>query len=216
MLVIKERFQANCEGLHHRQRLDRHVALHAGVRRPRLHRRMEHGAVRARCTNQHDLRRHQHDSVTGFARPQSAGEQWRDIEEHKALVIFSEPHAYISPKHYEKELNVPTWNYISIHTYGKGTLITETEDVIALLENTIDNYDSAYKEQWNKLPNDYKIGMSKGIVAFDIVVTDLQAKKKLSQNKTANEQLNIINELSNSTDSNERLVADYMKQQQNV
>ena len=145
-----------------------------------------------------------------------ANEQWRDIKEHKVLVIFSEPHAYISPKHYEKELNVPTWNYISVHAYGEGTLITETDKVIALLEQTIDNYDAAYKQQWNKLPDDYKIGMSKGIVAFDIIVTDLQAKKKLSQNKTPNEQLNIVNELSNSADSNERLISDYMKQHQNV
>ena len=58
--------------------------------------------------------------------------------------------------------------------------------------------------------------MAKGIVAFDIIVTDLQAKKKLSQNKTPKEQLNIVNELSNSADSNERLIADYMKQHQNV
>ncbi len=145
-----------------------------------------------------------------------ANEQWRDIAEHKVLVIFSEPHAYISPKHYEKELNVPTWNYISVHAYGKGTLIMETDKVIALLEQTIDNYDAAYKEQWNRLPNDYKTGMSNGIVAFDIIVTDLQAKKKLSQNKTPNEQLNIINGLSISADSNERLIADYMKQHQNV
>ncbi len=68
-----------------------------------------------------------------------------------------------------------------------------------------------YKQQWNKLPGDYKLGMSKAIVAFDIIVSDLQAKKKLSQNKTENEQLKIINSLSKSTDTNEQLIADYMK-----
>src|SRR5690606_38295093 len=66
-----------------------------------------------------------------------ANEHWKDIENNKILVIFSEPHAYISPKHYDKELNVPTWNYISIHAYGNGKIIVEKDKVIDVLENTI-------------------------------------------------------------------------------
>jgi transcriptional regulator len=53
--------------------------------------------------------------------------------------------------------------------------------------------------------------MSKGIVAFEIVVTDLQAKKKLSQNKTVSEQNKIIETLSKSSNYNEQLIADYMQ-----
>jgi transcriptional regulator len=53
--------------------------------------------------------------------------------------------------------------------------------------------------------------MSKGIVAFEVVVTDLQAKKKLSQNKTVSEQNNIINSLSKSRNCNEKLIADFMR-----
>ncbi|HEV8082201.1 MAG TPA: FMN-binding negative transcriptional regulator [Chitinophagaceae bacterium] len=44
-----------------------------------------------------------------------ANKQWTEITGNQVLIIFSEPHAYISPKHYDKELKVPTWNYISIH-----------------------------------------------------------------------------------------------------
>jgi len=143
-----------------------------------------------------------------------ANEQWKDIEEKKVLIIFSEPHAYISPSNYEKELNVPTWNYISIHTYGNGKLITDSDKIIELLEKTINNYEEFYMKQWNSLPNDYKVNMSKGIVAFEIEVDDLQAKKKLSQNKTETEQRNIINTLSKSDNSNEKSIADYMKKEQ--
>lgn len=146
-----------------------------------------------------------------FAR---ANEQWKDIENNKALVIFTEPHAYISPKHYDKKLNVPTWNYISVHAYGQGKLIIEMDKVFEVLERTIDNYEVSYKDQWNDLPGDYKTGLAKGIVAFDIAVTDLQGKKKLSQNKTENEQQKIINALSKSEDTNERLIASYMKRNQ--
>ena len=56
--------------------------------------------------------------------------------------------------------------------------------------------------------------MSKGIVAFEIVVTDLQAKKKLSQNRTDAEKQKIINTLSKSNDTNEQLIAGYMKENQ--
>ena len=71
-----------------------------------------------------------------FAR---ANEHWKDLENNKVLVIFSEPHAYISPKNYDKELNVPTWNYISIHDYGQGKLITKTARNCEVLEAKIDN-----------------------------------------------------------------------------
>jgi transcriptional regulator len=141
-----------------------------------------------------------------------ANEQWADITDNQVLVIFSEPHAYISPKHYDKELNVPTWNYISVHAYGKGQLITDTDRMFEVLETTIKNYEVAYKQQWDKIPEDYKTKLLKGIVAFEIVVTDLQAKKKLSQNRTEAEQTRIIEALSSSSNTNEQDIATYMKQ----
>ncbi|MHB1177800.1 MAG: FMN-binding negative transcriptional regulator [Daejeonella sp.] len=151
------------------------------------------------------------DNVVLTSHFAKANEHWADIENNKVLVIFSEPHAYISPKNYDKELNVPTWNYISIHAYGQGKLIFETAKTFEVLEATIDNYETLYRQQWDNLPKDYKLKMSKGIVAFDIFVTDLQAKKKLSQNRTDTEKKNIIETLSKSKHTNEKLIADYMK-----
>ena len=132
------------------------------------------------------------------------------------LVIFTEPHAYISPRNYDKELNVPTWNYISVHAYGQGRLITQTDKVIEILEATISNYELAYMQQWISLPENFKFKMIKGIVAFEIEVTELQAKKKLSQNKTEAEQRRIINSLSNSNNDNEKHIADYMRRNLDV
>lgn len=141
-----------------------------------------------------------------------ANQHWQDIENNKVLVIFSEPHAYISTKNYDKELNVPTWNYISIHAYGQGKLITETEKAFSVLEATIDNYEASYRKHWDSFPEDYKLKMSKGIVPFEILVTDLQAKNKLSQNRTETEQRKIIENLSKSNDTNEKIIAEYMKE----
>ncbi len=137
------------------------------------------------------------------ANPQITG-----IEGKNALVIFTEPHAYISPANYEKETNVPTWNYLAVHAYGKVTLLTDTADLLA---RTIGNYEENYLQQWNNLPDDYKQKMMKGIVGFEIIVDDLQAKKKLSQNRSEQEKENIINTLSKSTNTTDNEIAEYMK-----
>jgi len=141
-----------------------------------------------------------------------ANDQWRDIETARNQVIFMEPHAYISPTHYDKELNVPTWNYLAVHAYGKAKIITETEQVYRVLEMTVDTYETSYKKQWQNLPEAYRLKMANGIVAFQIVVTDLQAKKKLSQNRTPEEQQRIIGSLEISANGNEQMIAEYMKQ----
>ena len=140
------------------------------------------------------------------ANPQSA-----DIINNKALVIFTEPHAYISPKNYEKETNVPTWNYLAVHAYGNCMLLDGEENKAALLKETISYYEADYLKQYESLPDDYKQKMMKGIVAFQIIVDDLQAKKKLSQNRTEKEQENIIEDLGKSPNHNEKEIADYMK-----
>jgi len=141
-----------------------------------------------------------------------ANPQWEIIEAHPSLVIFTEPHAYISPQHYEKELNVPTWNYFSVHAYGQGKILTDETLTYKILEATINSYEPAYKTQWDALPEEYKSKMIKGIVAFEIVVNDLQAKKKLSQNRTDIEKEKIIAHLSVSENQNEKEIARYMSQ----
>lgn len=138
--------------------------------------------------------------------------QSKEIEKQEILVIFTEPHAYISPKFYEKELNVPTWNYLAVHVYGRAQIIEAEKEKLDLLEATIINYEQDYLKQWNSLALEYKLKVLKGITAFEIEIRDIQAKKKLSQNKTVKEQQNIIQAFENSLDTNEKQLAEYMKQ----
>jgi len=140
-----------------------------------------------------------------------ANPQADELLNGKPLVIFAEPHAYISPKHYEHEKNVPTWNYVAVHAYGKATLIESPERKAELLKQTINFYEAAYLQQWQSLPDDYKLNMMKGIVGFEIEVDDLQGKKKLSQNRSEKERENIINELSTSDDNAAKDIAGYMQ-----
>ena len=74
----------------------------------------------------------------------------------------------------------------------------------------MENYEPAFRTDWNSFPDEYKSNMAAGIVAFEIVVTDLQGKMKLSQNRSEVEQQHIIYTLSESSHSNEKTIAEYM------
>lgn len=140
-----------------------------------------------------------------------ANEQTGHIEENTSLVIFSEPHAYISPAHYDKVESVPTWDYVAVHAYGKAKIVKDENEKIKALENMILFYESGYLEQWNKLSEKFKKGMIRGIVVFDLEVTDLQGQKKISQNKTEMERERIAAHLEKSNVSSEKAIADYIR-----
>lgn len=136
--------------------------------------------------------------------------QAADSINERVLVIFTQPHAYISPKNYEKPESVPTWNYLAVHAYGKCVLLDGEAKKTELLKATIQFYEADYLKQWNTLPEAFKTNMMKGIVAFEIIVDDLQAKKKLSQNRTQKEIDNIISDLKDAENIVEKDIADYM------
>ncbi|WP_270087070.1 FMN-binding negative transcriptional regulator [Sphingobacterium sp. SYP-B4668] len=140
-----------------------------------------------------------------------ANAQAKSIEKSTSLIIFSEPHAYISPSLYGKVENVPTWDYIAVHAYGRGRILESGQETRHALEKMIGWYEEAYSGQWQQLPDTYKARMMKGIVAFEIKVADLQGQAKLSQNKNEADRKNIKDHLEKSEDTHERMLAAYMK-----
>jgi transcriptional regulator len=139
--------------------------------------------------------------------------QWETIEAQTALVIFSEPHAYISPSLYEKRQNVPTWNYVAVHAYGSARLVNQDNEAFRILEKQMQAYENQYLVQWESLPDEYKNGMIKGIVAFEIRVSKLEAKYKLSQNKPELDRQNVMEHLLKSNDTGSRAIGEMMKAQ---
>ena len=139
-----------------------------------------------------------------------ANEQWKTVAEKDVLVIFSEPHAYISPTLYEKQQNVPTWNYVSVHAYGKVTILDSDEGKLSVLHKQMQFFEASYIEQFKTLDQKYIDGLLKGIVAFEITVTNLQAKEKLSQNKTNTEREKIKKHLEESDDTTQQSVGKMM------
>lgn len=152
------------------------------------------------------------DEIILKAHMAKANPQWKNMQKpDEVLVIFQEPHAYISPSLYENKVSVPTWNYIAVHAYGVPHLYSTTEEKITLLELSFQHFESKFKEQWDTLPDDYRNDLLSGIVAFEIKVTNLDGKFKLSQNRTEGDRERIISNLSSTTDKTKTDIAGYMK-----
>jgi len=126
--------------------------------------------------------------------------QWRNMDGQDVLVIFSEPHAYISPTLYEHPQNVPTWNFVAVHAYGKIALYHTDEEKLMVLHRQMQAYEPSYLEQFRSLDEKYVNGLLKGIVAFKITVSELQGKEKLSQNKSEQDRQTVKKHLEDSND----------------
>jgi transcriptional regulator len=143
-----------------------------------------------------------------------ANAHWKSMKEsEESLVIFHGPHAYISPSLYEIQESVPTWNYAAVHVYGQPTLFSDEEFLKATLHRMITTFESSYMAQWLELSQQYRSRMMKHIVGFEIRAKRLEAKFKLSQNRTKGEQARVIQCLNQSTDSNVSGVAELMRQE---
>jgi transcriptional regulator len=144
-----------------------------------------------------------------MARP---NEQWKDMEAGaELLIVFQGPHTYISPSHYESKINVPTWNYIAVHARGKARVMHSETEALQVLEKTIATFEPAFFTQWAGLTPQYKTGMIAGIVSFEIEVTSLEGKFKLSQNKTEKERNNIVHSFEKGSDPLAQEIAKEMK-----
>ena len=157
------------------------------------------------------------DSIHLYAHFAKANNHWSVIEKHpKVQVIFSGPHAYISPTFYKSPFQVPTWNYSAVHMNGTA-LIKKTEDSTKdskMIMNKLVSYheNDKYKTFWSFEDNFEHIKkMMNAIIIIDIVVTSVDAVFKLSQNKNIEDQKGVINNLELNQE-NENLV-NLMKQE---
>ncbi len=142
-----------------------------------------------------------------------ANSHWKTFEKNpEVLIIFHGAHTYISPTWYN-HVNVPTWNYQSIHVYGKPRIITEHDEAYSLLKRLVDRYETNGHYKMETLPQDFVEKEIKGIVAFQVEVTSIEANYKLSQNRKDEDHANIITQLEERTDDLSHRVADAMRQQ---
>ena len=143
-----------------------------------------------------------------------ANPHWRHLEQNPAcMTIFHGPHAYVSASNYVTRENVPTWNYGAVHVYGQARTFASPEDLQGVLHQLIGTFEPAYADQWATFSDAYRERMLSHIVGVEIAVTKLEAKFKLSQNRTKEEQTNVITALEKSDDTAISGVSRLMRQQ---
>jgi len=126
-----------------------------------------------------------------------ANPHWKDFAAlaeagAEALIVFSGPHGYISPSSYGPGDAVPTWNYVAVHAYGTPKVM-EDAAVRPMLEELVAAHETG-PAPWTLAGNDegFMARMQRGIVAFEIPVARIEAKAKLSQNKTPEVRARVV------------------------
>jgi len=141
-----------------------------------------------------------------------ANPHWNLLQgERESLAIFHGPHAYISPSLYESRESVPTWNYAAVHVYGHARVVSEPEQLLEEVREIIHAFDPEYFAQWSALSDKFRHGMLKQIVGFEMVATRIEAKFKISQNRSKKDQAAVIAALAQSRDSAASGVAQLMQ-----
>lgn len=147
-----------------------------------------------------------------------SGHLMKNTDHHKAfvknnqvLVLFNGPHCYVSASWYNNPQSASTWNYMTVHAKGTITFTDDkgTYEAIKAVTNKYEGTETA--AAFNAMPEAYVNQMLKAIVGFTIEVKTIDNVFKLSQNKSSNEQLNIIEQLKKGGDENSMLIAGEME-----
>ncbi|MFZ5592791.1 MAG: FMN-binding negative transcriptional regulator [Pseudomonadota bacterium] len=140
-----------------------------------------------------------------------ANPQWRHFSScGEVLAVFQGPHAYVSPSWYSSP-GVPTWNYAVVHLRGKPRLIESEFELEALVERLTHVYEFHMPSPWKpNLTGERRTKLLNMIVGFEIEVSDIQGKFKLSQNRPLEDQQSVVEKLSQSSNQTEAAVAKLM------
>jgi transcriptional regulator len=132
-----------------------------------------------------------------------------------ALVIFSGPHAHVTPTWYpskEEESGkvVPTWNYVAVHVYGTVRFVDDPDFLRAHLARLTETHETARGSEWttNDPPPEFVTQQLRAIVGVEIEITQLEGKWKMSQNRSEADIDGVVAGLRDSGNVQDSAVAD--------
>ncbi|MBW4032783.1 MAG: FMN-binding negative transcriptional regulator [Acidobacteria bacterium] len=130
--------------------------------------------------------------VSHFGRPD---EKLHELGEHEMLVIVQGPHGYISPGWYAEGDFIPTWNHVTAHLYGTPEILSPEEN-FAVLQRLVDHFEQRMPHPVSlDVDEQYARRVATGTVGLRIRVTRVDARLKLSQNKSPEVRETIIRAL---------------------
>jgi transcriptional regulator len=133
-------------------------------------------------------------------------------EGNEVLVIFTGPHAYISPSWYEQQVTVPTWNYSAVHAYGRPRIMTDSGTLQDLVTQQVAVYEDAENSIWDRSLMGGVIDTElKAIVGFEIPIERVEAKFKFNQNRSYADQAGVVSGLERSACPFKRAAGAFMR-----
>jgi transcriptional regulator len=135
----------------------------------------------------------------------------------EALAIFSGPNAYVTPSWYESKRAhgkvVPTWNYLAVHAYGQVEFFEDAVRLLDVVRKLTDLHEAPRAAPWavSDAPDDFIAAQLKGIVGVRLVVSRLEGKRKLSQNRPQADREGVVAGLAQSDDQDARILSDLIR-----
>lgn len=129
----------------------------------------------------------------------------------EVMAVFQGPHGYVSPDWYAAKRNtVPTWNYAAAHVYGVPTVFDDKKRLHVLVEALSRRH---ARGVWTLAgqDGDFIDRMLGGIVGFELAVTRIEGKFKLSQNRQAADRAGVVAGLDATGRAADRELADLMR-----
>jgi transcriptional regulator len=133
-----------------------------------------------------------------------ANPQWRSPATGEAMALFMGPDAYVSPSWYpskqEHHKVVPTWNYVAIHAYGVAEFFEDADRLREVVSRLTDLHEQPRADPWavTDAPEAFVRAQLRGIVGLRLPITRIDGKRKMSQNRSAEDRAGVAAGLSGS------------------
>lgn len=144
-----------------------------------------------------------------------ANPHWQVARGVASIAIFHGPHAYVSPSWYaEPAKAVPTWNYVTVHAHGEMEVLDDPVATRGVLDTLVRRFEGSRAAPWTfAMPERARDAMVGAIVAFRIRIDRLDAKFKLSQNRSSVDRAGVITGLAAEPWPESHATADWMRAQ---
>lgn len=145
--------------------------------------------------------------------------QWQHFKNNPdCTMIFQGGHTYVTPKWYRSGRDVPTWNYAIVHLHGKIEVVESYDEQIEILKKLTHYFEKDSLSPWEfSMPQDLvqESVLTSSIVSFNFKIEAIEAKFKLSQNRSKEDQEGIIEGLKEErSDEMSKLVLKMMQERQ--
>ncbi len=142
-----------------------------------------------------------------------ANPHWQHVGNVPSIAVFHGPHAYVSPSWYgEPERMVPTWNYVTVHAHGMIDIVEDAVDAQGIIDALVQRFESTRAAPWKfKREERERDALMGAIVPFRMRIRRIDAKFKLSQNRSRDDRARVIGALRAERFADADATADWMQ-----